>query len=442
MSNPLAATLKDILDEALDQLDISRGDEQVSLPIYRRVLQIARTSSSSIDKSRPNFYEVTIRNQDTRNRLMDVVSQSLNEYISDNKIQIAAIQVSGGPTSGVPMDDLLKKTVELAVALGSDRASTIFIDSLESSECLFGNYTLVGGVTTENPIQIFDGIRLVPLPNVVQSWPDNLPTFLPDSELQHRFRKAAFLEEDWTVSPRFMLPEDYLAGISLTSADSPFITKATSQQAQEFNPYMFCAALSLVIRRKAYLSMQWRSMADDELVNLQGTTSFQYVTVQSPEERVDIAIEQIEEAKELYQSLKKINSKTLRKLEIPLSRLVESTSRPQLVDRIIDLAIALESLYLPDEDTELGFRLRLRAAKHMEESFDGRRATAQRIRAFYKARSDAVHTGRVNHEYKVAKKKKVPILDLTASVQDVCRSSIIKILKDRKMPDWTRLDLK
>ena len=47
-----------------------------------------------------------------------------------------------------------------------------------------------------------------------------------------------------------------------------------------------------------------------------------------------------------------------------------------------------------------------------------------------------------NHEYKVAKKKKVPILDLTASVQDVCRSSIIKILKDRKMPDWTRLDLK
>ena len=77
MSNPLAATLKDILDEALDQLDISRGDEQVSLPIYRRVLQIARTSSSSIDKSRPNFYEVTIRNQDTRNRLMDVVSQSL-----------------------------------------------------------------------------------------------------------------------------------------------------------------------------------------------------------------------------------------------------------------------------------------------------------------------------------------------------------------------------
>ena len=442
MSNPLAATLKDILDEALDQLDISRGDEQVSLPIYRRVLQIARTSSSSIDKSRPNFYEVTIRNQDTRNRLMDVVSQSLNDYISDNKIQIAAIQVSGGPTSGVPMDDLLKKIVELAVALGSDRASAIFIDSIESSQCPFGNYTLVGGVTTENPIQIFDGIRLVPLPNVVQSWPDNLPTFLPDSELQHRFRKAAFLEEDWTVSPRFMLPEDYLAGIPLTSTDSPFITKATSQQAQEFNPYLFCVALSLVIKRKAYVSMQWRSLSIDELVNLRGTTGFQYVTVQSPEDRIEIAAEQIEDATTVYDLLKEMKRKDLQKLEIPISRLIESTSRPHLVDRIIDLAIALESLYLPNIESELGFRLRLRAAKHLEDDLKRRRVIAQQFRTFYEARSDAVHTGRVRNEYEVTKKKTVPIWDLTASVQDVCRNSIMKILTDRKMPDWTRLDLK
>ena len=442
MSSPSATTLKDILDEVLDQLDISHGDEHVSLPIYRRVLKIARASSSIIDKSQPNFYEVTIRSQDTRNRLMSVVSQSLSDHISDNKIQIAAIQVSGGPSSGIPLEDLTKRIVELAVALGSASASTIFIDSLESSECPFGSYTLVGGVTTDNPVQIFDGVRLVPLPNVVQSWSDRFPAFLPDGELQHRFRNAALLEEEWTVSPRFMRPEDYLAGTSLTSTDSPFIEKAKSQRAQEFNPYLFCMALSLVIKRKAYVSMQWRSMADDELINLRGTTGFQYVTVQSPEDRVSIAPEQIEEAKELYQSLRKMKPKTLRELEIPLSRLVDSTNRRQLVDQIIDLAIALESLYLPDEDTELGFRLRIRAAKHTENDLDGRRATAQRIRAFYKARSDAVHTGRVRNEYKVTKKETMSILELTASVQDVCRSSIIKIVTDRKMPDWTRLDLK
>ena len=440
MSNPLAATLKDIIDEALDQLDISRGDEQVSLSDFRRVLKAARASSSSIDKSRPNFYEVTIRNQDTHDRFRNVILPSLRDYVSDNKIHLAGMRASGGATNRFTIDDLMRRLIDLAIALGTDNATNIFIDSLESSVCSFGNYALLGGITIAEPIHVFDGVSMTSIPNTVQTWPDDSPTFLPDSELLHRFRNAAIFEEQWTLSPRFIRPEDYVEGISQSPADSPIAERAKSKQAPDFDPYLFCTALSLVVMHKVYVSIRWRSMPDDELINLHGITSYRYETVQSPENRVHVTADQVEDAKKLYYLIKRAKAKTLRQLLIPTSRLIESTSREQLVDRIIDLAIALESLYLPDEDTELGFRLRLRAAKHMEESFDGRRATAHRIRAFYKARSDAVHTGRVRNEYQMTKKESVPILDLTTSVQDVCRKSIIKILTDRKMPDWTRLD--
>ena len=72
---------------------------------------------------------------------------------------------------------------------------------------------------------------------------------------------------------------------------------------------------------------------------------------------------EIEEAKCLYKILDR-NSDIREKLRIPIDRWVESQTNRNRIDKIIDLGIAFEALYLSDidETTELSFRLRLRAA--------------------------------------------------------------------------------
>ena len=439
MSNPSSTEVKRILDEALTLLVIRRSGEQVSLSEFQHVLRIVRASSSVIDKSRLDLYEIAIQSQEIHDKLKVTVSEHLNDYLNEDAVHVAGVGIARGYRNRLTVSALIQKLIELAIGLGSREATDIFIDSLESQECVYGRYTLIGGITTDHPTQLCEGVSVMPLPNVVQPWPENFPTFLPDSELLHRFRKAAIIQEEWSISPRFLPHDDPSTRSTANATSSPFTERAKSQEASDFDPYLFCIALSLVIRHKAYVSMRWSSMSDDELINLPNSISFQYEIVQSPEDRVEVSAEQFEEAKKLHESMKSTNQEIRKQLTIPITRLIESTSRPKLVDTIIDLAIALESLYLPGIRSELDFRLRLRAAKHSEDSLEKRAVIAQQFRAFYQARSDAVHTGQVSKEYDITKSKTISVSDLILTVQDVCRGSIIKILTD-DMPNWTQLD--
>ena len=83
------------------------------------------------------------------------------------------------------------------------------------------------------------------------------------------------------------------------------------------------------------------------------------------------------------------------KLRLALSRLASSLSRsgPQAaLDSIIDVAIALEAMYQvgPPEQT---YRLATRASYFLEESPEGRTATYESVKEFYKTRSSIVHGG-------------------------------------------------
>ena len=79
---------------------------------------------------------------------------------------------------------------------------------------------------------------------------------------------------------------------------------------------------------------------------------------------------QIDEAKCLYNTLAHLDSNIGGKLQIPIDRWVKSKTTQLPVDKIIDLGIAFEALYLSDisEATELSFRLRLRAAWYLEKT--------------------------------------------------------------------------
>jgi hypothetical protein len=89
-------------------------------------------------------------------------------------------------------------------------------------------------------------------------------------------------------------------------------------------------------------------------------------------------------------------------LHTPLSRLGRAIRQFSVVDRAIDLGIALEALLLHDaqSNTELGYRLRLRGALLREGDLSARRDTMKLLNELYKLRSNAVHRGRVDRTEK------------------------------------------
>ena len=87
-------------------------------------------------------------------------------------------------------------------------------------------------------------------------------------------------------------------------------------------------------------------------------------------------------------------------LRLVMRRLSRARRRRELVEKAIDIGIAMEALFLDEQEAELSFRLRIRAARWLRRERRGREAFMRVIRDAYNVRSKAVHTGAVPRTYK------------------------------------------
>ena len=130
-----------------------------------------------------------------------------------------------------------------------------------------------------------------------------------------------------------------------------------------------------------------------------------------------------------------------------LNRWRKSKTPRNPIDKIIDLGIAFEALYLSNisEPIELAFRLRLHAAWNLREDEEDRKDLMKEIQEIYAWRSSVVHTGKLPRK-EVSRTKKRPFTPAEVNqfierAQDLCQESIIKIIKAKKFPDWNSLIL-
>ena len=132
-------------------------------------------------------------------------------------------------------------------------------------------------------------------------------------------------------------------------------------------------------------------------------------------------------------------------LKIPINRWIQSKTSQTPEDKIIDVAIALEALYLSEGTKEqLTLQFRLRAAWHLGEDKKQRKALMKEFNAIYDWRSTVVHTGKLPEKGRGKKKKpytQEEVREFITRAQDLCRDSIIKILEKGKFPDWNDLIL-
>ena len=155
----------------------------------------------------------------------------------------------------------------------------------------------------------------------------------------------------------------------------------------------------------------------------------------------EVSAQDLQVAKNLYEALQALDSTTRRVLNVPLTRWVASLDGKGLVGQAIDLGIALEALYVEDRAAEIGFRLRIRAARHLREDPEERGTVIEQLRRFYELRSVAVHRGELGAKKTRIRDKLYEHGEVIEMARALCREGIFKMIDDGGLPNWERMAL-
>ena len=122
---------------------------------------------------------------------------------------------------------------------------------------------------------------------------------------------------------------------------------------------------------------------------------------------------------------------------LPMERAVEHISRAlarhgrlALQDRILDTAIALETVYTADSRNEITYRLATRAAFFLGVDLSERTTISEEMKRFYKVRSNLAHGNPKDHD---------KLASTWNDGLDIAQKTIVKLLRRGAAPNWENL---
>ena len=471
MNEKSTQELEQLLHEAMESLIIEapEGYEPISIDTYKKHLQSLRKQYRPDLTSLTTFYyHPNIGNEAIKSKLMDFITAQFKDFINEehgNLIQPSSYGIgNGGSAAGQPVKVLLTKLLQIAIASGKQRAIVAFDKSITETKGSFRRIILLQGPGTHpedshklTEIQICEGVRLVFLPYD----PEKFPPYLFDRGFSSLFfqshpgifMRKAIIVIDCEVSPLFIKPEFGVPTVNSDGSKSysakedayPFQITIKSTGFPEFDVDQFCRSISLTCNLDCVPILDWGYIDPDELFSVRGHGLIPSARCVLPNEPVSfdrISEAQIPKVKRLYEALVNLDSDTREKLQIAIDRWIKSKSGNNSVDKMIDLGIAFESLYLPSNSVDqLAFQFRLRASWYLGKDKGEREELIDEFKAIYTLRSKAVHNGELPQKIKIRKGESVPTSEFIPRAQDLCLDSIKKILEDRKYPDWESLVL-
>ena len=124
---------------------------------------------------------------------------------------------------------------------------------------------------------------------------------------------------------------------------------------------------------------------------------------------------------------------TRRVLALAMRRLRDGTERIELEDRMIDVSIALEALFMEGEQWDQKRLVSRRASWYFADSLQEREQTRTRLKEFYDERSDIVH-GKAPVNLTPAEEDQR--WSRLAAVENVVRASVEAMISEGRPPDW------
>ena len=335
----------------------------------------------------------------------------------------------GNRVIGHTVEDILKGLVRMAVTKSPDKASAQFCDCVEGQAIIFHRYFLLEGIEIEERMELFDGVSLIPLPGRSSVLPGS---FFERDEVSRRVTGSkALLKVGYRISPAISKPD------ASESRD-----KQIDCVGVEFGSEKFAWALTMAGPAPVQIVMAWNHLAYDHPLNLGsfGWPSYRNVyRVIGYRTAKKFTKEQINEAKNVYEKIMKLDSHVVDYLKIPVKRWIASKAGFDTIDRFIDFGVALESFYLHDikQRNELLFRLKLRAALHLGENPSHREELAKKFREVYGLRSDAVHEGKLDDDMK----KRESAVETLMEAQNLFKDSLSIIIESNTIPKWEAIEL-
>jgi hypothetical protein len=143
----------------------------------------------------------------------------------------------------------------------------------------------------------------------------------------------------------------------------------------------------------------------------------------------------------VFSAYRKLGKSDLERINLALERLVRSRCQYVTGNRAIDLAIALEVLFMNADRDEHSYKISLRAARLLHSDVSARQRVFLEVRRLYEMRSTMVHTGSSKVEYSVGDTK-VSSSDIVEAVDSVCTEAIRTFLRLGGIPiDWRVFEL-
>lgn len=145
-----------------------------------------------------------------------------------------------------------------------------------------------------------------------------------------------------------------------------------------------------------------------------------------------------ERAQEIHKLFTAIPASVKQRLKVPFERLNQAKRRARLVDKAIDLGIALESLFLQENTSDqFALTFRLRAAWLLgNTNEEDRKENYNLFRLLYECRSKAVHKGKLDN-----KLHNEPTNQILERGIEAAAKAIEIIMRQQSFPDWDSLIL-
>ena len=322
--------------------------------------------------------------------------------------------------------------LRVAAVLGPDRAAQALSLWVDGRVRQYKICVVLDGVVVDREIELEEGLRVYRLPISSDLLPPSLPNTLWDTARVKELLGQTLLEVDAWTHPALFAPT------------KPRIELKTRTALGDVIPGTFFLALSLVCNQRVSLAWSWNDHGDAAAFgtgntglagsgpsgsHVRGWTYNPSTGVTStlasalPEPNLDeVGFLRAwglcgELQRRMYSS---------QRFRIAVDRWNRAATPGDLnPDRLIDLRIALEALYVDSTQGETGFRLSVTGARHLRTSLSDRKAVKKKLSDFYRLASKIIHGG--------TPKKEIDLVDDAATL---CREGILKVIEERDHPNW------
>ena len=179
----------------------------------------------------------------------------------------------------------------------------------------------------------------------------------------------------------------------------------------------FTQALSLILNHRIQIIYRWFCLGEERTFNLRdGSVAWPRPRRSVSNSRRPASEDDIEKARCLHKRLIGFDSNDCTKLQIAIDRWIKSKASENDVDRIIDLGIALEALYVTRKD-KIERQLCHRASLYLAEDVASPEKLKEELGAIYDYRSGVVHSRGPGKEVEVGQRSLFSVSKLVKSAQ-------------------------